>query len=170
LIDNPKINKELVATFFFEHAKEISALIVKSFKESNNKEKSTEDEYYFMKRESLIFISKILSNQIFEKFYSIYTNDVDNLKMIMTQLNNKSNKILVLAIDLLNFFFLDIENKDKNIKKILHSNKQNFYKFFSTVEEIIAKDPAFMSESSELEEKKTFILYELERLENYLNE
>jgi hypothetical protein len=167
LVENEDINKEIVANFLEENAKEFSSLILNSVGAHIND--ITEDEYYFMKRECLILSEKLLIDPTFEKFNTIYTNDVENLKVIMTQLNNKSKKIMAQAIDVLYFFFLDIENKHQKIKNILHNNKQNFYKFFEKLEETLSSDVEINKNNPELSEKKNFILYELERLENFMD-
>ena len=77
----------------------------------------------------------------------------------MVLLNSKCNKIIAESIDILYYFLYEIENRDSNIKKILHINKENFYKFFELYSIEFNND-------QELEEKKNFILYELERLDN----
>jgi hypothetical protein len=167
LVESPKSNKKIVACFLLENAKYIfsvinSGLNITGFTKQTRENECLVDEFYYMKRESLIFIEKILIDQEYEKFTNLYVNSIDNLKMVMMQLNNKCEKIVCQAIDILYFFFLDIETKEKGIKMILHANKQNFYNFFEKNEELF-------SESTEMMEKKNFILYELERLENYLD-
>jgi hypothetical protein len=167
LVESEKSNKKIVANFLSENAKYIfsvinSGLNISGYTKQNKENECLVDEFYYMKRESLIFIEKILIDADYETFTNLYVNSTENLKMVMMQLNNKCEKIVCQAIDILYFFFLDIETKHKSIKMILHTNKQNFYNFFEKNEELIL-------ESSEMMEKKNFILYELERLENYLD-
>lgn len=167
LVESQKSNKKIVANFLSENANYIftilnSGLNISGYTKHNKENECLVDEFYYMKRESLIFIEKILNDGEYEKFTNLYVNSIENLKMVMMQLNNKCEKIVCQAIDILYFFFLDIETKQKSIKMILHTNKQNFYNFFDKNEELIL-------ESTEMMEKKNFILYELERLENYLD-
>jgi hypothetical protein len=165
LVENKNISQDYISQFLAENAIEICNVfnqsLMVSFKHSN-KDQSPLDDHYFRKRESLILIEKFLNSSKYEKFNNFYLNYVENLKMVMTQLNNKCEKIVCQAIDILYFFFSDIEMKEKKIRLILHANKENFYKFFEANENLF-------KESNELWEKKSFILYELERLENYLD-
>ena len=100
-----------------------------------------------------------MNNSNYEKFNNAFTNNIEILKLIMILMNHKSNQIIIRAITLLNYFFMDIENKNNTIKKMLYSNKENFEIFFSK-----------HSDLTEIEEKKNFILYELERLGNLLED
>ena len=111
-----------------------------------------------MKRGSLIFIEKILLTPTFKSFKTFYTNYSENLKSVMKQLNNRNTKIIQQAIDVLYYFFLDIESKDKSIKLLLHANQQNFYKFFEKHSDIITE---------ELVDKKTLMIKVLESLESF---
>ncbi len=165
IVESPKCNREIVNKFFDENCEAISGILTDAinFKGGIIKtENLNNDDYYFMKRETLILIVKILNNPLYEKFMIHFTNRSDNLKTIMKQLNKKSKKIVSHAVEVLYFFFLDIELKEKGIKMILHNNKDNFYKFFEKNEELF-------NQTSEMMEQKSFLLYELERLENYLD-
>ena len=71
----------------------------------------------------------------------------------------KNNKMNIQSSTRRNCVFLDIENRNLAIKQILYTNKENFEIFFSKHTDL-----------TEIEEKKNFILYELERLGNILNE
>ena len=77
----------------------------------------------------------------------------------MTLMNSKSNQIISRSVVLLNFFFLDIENKNIKIKKMLFFNKENIEEFFNDHANI-----------PNIEEPKNFILYELERLGNLIQD
>lgn len=165
LIESPHV--ELVSSFLEANADEFSKMFIKFCEQSKNQ---NDDQLYFIKRETLILIHKLLENPNFEGFSNKYTNNAENLKMIMNLLNNKSHKIIAHAIDVLHYFFLDVENKDNQIKKILHTNKKNFYIFFDKIEDILSNDHDFSHDNPDLSSKKNFILYELERLENYLDE
>jgi hypothetical protein len=158
LIISPKVNTSIFETFLRQNKEELCGLINSAM---NNIHLDTNPNCYFLKRETLRFIEKLLEGPIFENFKEYYVNNPENLKMVMTNLggNGKYNKILIQATFVLHYFFQDIESKDKTIRKILHANKQNFYKFFEQNDEIFNSDP-------EMIEKKNFILYELERLEN----
>lgn len=167
IVEGKKVNKDITSIFLENNCDFIFNIInaginYTGYTRQNKENECLVDDYYFMKRQTLNLIEKILLIQNYEKFASRFVNNSDNLKTIMKQLNNKCEKIVCQAVDILYFFFLDIEIKEKNIKKILHFNKENFYKFFEKNEELF-------SQSSELAEKKAFILYELERLENYLD-
>ena len=74
-------------------------------------------------------------------------------------MNSKSNQIIIRSVILLNFFFLDIENKNNKIKKMLFFNKENIEEFFNDHVNI-----------TDIEEPKNFILYELERLGNLIED
>jgi hypothetical protein len=167
IVEGKKINKDITSVFLEKNCDIIFNIIntginYTGYTKQNNSKECLLDDFYFMKRQTLVLIEKILLIQNYENFANRFVNNSDNLKTIMRQLNNKCEKIVCQAVDILYFFFLDIEIKEKNIKKILHFNKDNFYEFFEKNEELF-------SQSSELAEKKSFILYELERLENYLD-
>lgn len=166
-IESPKVDKEYVSTFLELREKEFSyssnSLLNSSGVIKKNGRECIEDDFYLLKRETLILIEKILINPTYEKFTLLYTNRLENLKSIMMQLNNKCLKIVCQAVDILYYFFVDVETKCKNIKLLLHTNKKNFYEFFD-------KHDSFFIENSEMSYKKSFILYEIERLENYLEE
>ena len=112
-----------------------------------------------MKRESVILLEIIMKNPAYEKFTQLFTNSLDGLIIIMTLMNSKSNQIISRSVVLLNFFFLDIENKNIKIKKMLFFNKENIEEFFNDHANI-----------PNIEEPKNFILYELERLGNLIQD
>jgi len=112
-----------------------------------------------MKRESVILLEIIMKNPAYEKFTQLFTNSLDGLIIIMTLMNSKSNQIISRSVVLLNFFFLDIENKNIQIKKMLFFNKENIEEFFNDHANI-----------PNIEEPKNFILYELERLGNLIQD
>jgi negative regulator of genetic competence, sporulation and motility len=76
----------------------------------------------------------------------------------MSLLNHSCNKIKLNALNILYFFFEDIEFRDIDIKNLLLNNKKNFEIFFDML--------CMRIFSSEIYEKKNYILYELERLHN----
>jgi hypothetical protein len=158
IFENKKVDENLVKIFINSQAKKLVEIIINHLKYLNNLneiEKFDEDKCYFMKRESLVLIDKILKN--YENFNSLFTNDIEALKVIMIIMNSNYNEVVINGINILNYFFVDIEEKENKIKKILYVNKENFENFFKKNNEI-----------KEIEEQKFFILYELERLGNIL--
>jgi hypothetical protein len=153
MLDNPKINNDVFLEFLCDYKVEFCKLIITAL-DKNEKE----NECYYVKRGTLIFIEKILLNNTFKNFNVFYTNYIENLKSVMKQLNNRNSKIVQQAVEVLYHFFVDIESKDKSIKLILHANAQNFYKFFEKHEEIM---------TPEVVEKKELILKELKNLEEH---
>ena len=164
-IESPKVNKENVSIFLEQKEKEFSEAcnnMLGCCRDTRKIEKECiEDNDYLLKRETLIMIEKILIDNKYENFSLLYSNRVENLKTIMLQMNNKCLKIVYQAVDILYYFFVDVENKCRNIKLLLQKNKNNFYEFFQ-------KHETFFMDNSEMSYKKSFILYELERLDNYL--
>lgn len=167
LFDNEKVCSELVAQYLEQQAGTFAELMINNLQHyecilkqnGNSCNTDSDDKYYYMKRESLILLEKIIKNPAYENFSQEFTNNVEILKLVMRLLNNKSNQIVSRALTLLNFFFLDVESKNNKIKHILYSNKSNFEIFFSKHTDL-----------PEMEEKMNFILYELERLGNLLND
>jgi hypothetical protein len=115
------------------------------------------EEYYFVKRETLKILIKILSKEeMFSKFRDFYLSSIDNLKIVMSLLNHSCVRIKFKAIQLLYFFFVDLDLREKNVKSLLLANKNNFENYFDRLQE----------NDTDILEKKTYILYELERLQN----
>ncbi len=94
----------------------------------------------------------------YQKFTEYYFNQIENLITIMSLLNHSCLKIKYKAIEIIYCCFLDIETKNNVIKSLFLKNKLNFEKYFDQITE------SFQDE--DLIEKKNFILYELERLQN----
>ena len=159
IFTSPKVDSKQVAHFLDTKSEKFAELVINNLHKYQSTSDDVEDKYYYMRRESLILLDKIMNNPEYEKFNSAFTNNIDILKLIMTLMNHKSNQIIIRSITLLNFFFLDIENRNLAIKQILYTNKENFEIFFLKHTDL-----------TEIEEKKNFILYELERLGNILNE
>lgn len=155
------MEQTIVGEFLANKSDKFAELVINNLHKYQNNigVDEVEDKYYYMKRESLILLDKIMNNSNYEKFNNAFTNNIEILKLIMILMNHKSNQIIIRAITLLNYFFMDIENKNNTIKKMLYSNKENFEIFFSK-----------HSDLTEIEEKKNFILYELERLGNLLED
>jgi hypothetical protein len=100
---------------------------------------------------------KILSKEEkFSQFRDFYLSCTDNLKIVMSLLNHNCVRIKHKAIHLLYYFFVDLDIREKNVKSILLANKDNFENYFERLQE----------NDSDILEKKTYILYELERLQN----
>ena len=76
----------------------------------------------------------------------------------MSMLNHPCLKIKYKAVDILYYIFFDIEYRDLIVRKLLLNNKLNFEKYFETSKEIF--------EDENIIEKRNFILYELEKLNN----
>ena len=158
IIESKKIDQEEVKIFINSQAKSLCEIVINHLKYLNNLnelENDDDNKCYFMKRESLVFVDKILKN--YEKFNSLFTNNIEALKVIMIIINSNYNEVMIVGITILNYFFVDIEEKENKIKKILYVNKENFENFFKKNNDI-----------KEIEEQKFFILYELERLGNIL--
>jgi hypothetical protein len=158
IIESKKIDQNEVKIFINSQAKNLCEIVINHLKYLNNLnelENDDDNKCYFMKRESLVFIDKILKN--YEKFNSLFTNNIEALKGIMIIINSNYNEVMIVGITILNYFFVDIEEKENKIKKILYVNKENFENFFKKNADV-----------KEIEEQKFFILYELERLGNIL--
>lgn len=76
----------------------------------------------------------------------------------MSILNHSCLKIKYKAVDILYYIFLDIEYREPMIRKLLLKNKSNFEKYFETSMDIFVDE--------EIIQKRNFILYELEKLNN----
>ena len=158
IIESKKIDQNEVKIFINSQAKNLCEIVINHLKYLNNLnelENDDDNKCYFMKRESLVFVDKILKN--YEKFNSLFTNNIEALKGIMIIINSNYNEVMIVGITILNYFFVDIEEKENKIKKILYVNKENFENFFKKNADV-----------KEIEEQKFFILYELERLGNIL--
>lgn len=153
MLDSPKVNNDIFNEFICSYKVEFCKLIITALDKYDK-----DNEFYYVKRGSLIFIEKLLLNETFKKFKEFYTNYLENLKSVMKQLNNRNSKIVQQAVEVLYHFFVDLESKDKSIKMILHANAQNFYKFFEKHDDIM---------TPEVIEKKELILKELKNLEEH---
>ena len=110
-----------------------------------------------MKRETLKIVIRILSkDDKFDEFKNYYVSSVDNLKITMGLLNHNCFRIKQKAIYILYYFFIDLDLREKSIQNILLANKNNFENYFDKLQD----------SDCEVMEKKTYILYELERLPN----
>lgn len=164
LFDKKNLNQDIISNFLISYANEICSLLNSSICFTPQTLVAMEEnENYLINRESLILLEKILTNHLYDKFNLYFTSSTDNLKSIMILLNSKCSKIVCQALNVLYYFFLDIESKPKSVKIILHKNKDNFNKFLEKNESLFLSSPEVM-------EKRSFILYELEYLENYLND
>ncbi len=76
----------------------------------------------------------------------------------MSMMNHSCLKIKYKAVDILYYIFLDIEYREPMIKKLLLKNKLNFEKYFDC--------SILLFEDEEIIQKRNFILYELEKLNN----
>lgn len=164
LITNIKVDSEIIINFLTLNKETISNLIIETVSKQINEVKSLNSEKlnsYFIIRESLLVLEKLISNERYSKFSEFFTNNVPGLKMTMNGLNHPNMKIQIQALYILYYFLSDLESKDLKIKKILLANKANFEKYFNL------KD-SFYDESCQ--EKKNYILYEMERLENIIND
>ena len=160
IYQSKKIDSSYVEKFMSEKTEEIVNIILNTLKPVISSNASDEDDkYYYMKRESAILLENIMKNPAYEKFTQLFTNSLDGLIIIMSLMNSKSNQIIIRSVILLNFFFLDIENKNNKIKKMLFFNKENIEDFFNDHVNI-----------TDIEEPKDFILYELERLGNLIED
>lgn len=101
----------------------------------------------------------LLNNDVnFDFFKEYYLSQSMNLKFVMCLLNHSCIRIKYKAIQILHYFFIDLESRDKQIQSILIANKDNFEKYFNKFDD--------STTDSDIIEKKTYILYELERLLN----
>jgi hypothetical protein len=65
-------------------------------------------------------------------------------------------RIKLKALNILYYFFLDLDLREKKIQNVLLVNKLNFEKYLNKVN---------VSEDSDISERVNFILYQLERLQ-----
>lgn len=96
----------------------------------------------------------------YKEFRKLFLNSPDYLKVVMIQLNNDCHKIRIEALTLLHEFFVDIDNLDSKVITLILDNKENFYLLFDLNAEIF--------NTIDTEEKKNFILCELERIDSNL--
>jgi len=75
----------------------------------------------------------------------------------LLELNNDCHKIRLEALTLLHEFFVEIDSLDEIIHTLILDNKTNFYEMFEINSEIFY--------SIEANEKKNFILCEIERID-----
>jgi hypothetical protein len=159
MIDGDKMNKNIFINFLNINKKEFCELICNTINVTGS------DEIYFVTRETLIMLKKILkeNNGDYIEFRDYFLNQIQHLKTIMIQLNSDCEKIKQEALFILSYFFEEIENKQITIKKVIFKNKDNFYKLFEVNQKVF-------NETSEMEEIQNCILYELERLSNLIND
>ena len=100
----------------------------------------------------------LLNSGDFSQFSEFYYKQIDNLMTIMSLLNHSCSKIKFKAIEILHYYFMDLESRDDRIISLLLNNKVNFEKYFDKLNETNSDEDVI--------EKKNFILYELEKLKN----
>ena len=113
MIDDKKISAKYFCILLNNHN------FKKEFCEIINKTitcKTKAEEYYFVKRETLKILIKILSKEeLFSKFRDFYLSGLENLKMVMGLMNHTCVRIKFKAIQLLYFFFIDLDLREKNV-------------------------------------------------------
>ncbi len=82
----------------------------------------------------------------------------------MGLLNHSCLRIKYNSINILYYFLSDIDIREQTIKNMLLKNKNNFEKYFSKLFNNYHTN--LNSEYLDISEKSSFILYQLERLEN----
>jgi len=153
IITKPKVDWEVFNNFLNESKSKVCNLFFTTMVSNELQEN------YLVKRETLIFLNKIFENTRFYQFTEYFSNDVNNLKMILINMNDECIKIKLESINILYYFFVDIHNE--TLIKILLANKQNFYQFFTELEKELNGE-----QNANLIEKRNFIYYELEKMEN----
>jgi len=156
LIEDKKICQLVFEKFLSENKQDFCNLINSTI---NFDSKRTQDNY-FVKRDTLKLIMSLINNDcgFFEEFRTFYLSKTENLKLIMSLLNHQCIRIKFKAVHILYHFFDDLERRETCIKTLLLANKNNFELYFNKLPE--------NSTDSDITEKKTCILYELERLQN----
>lgn len=101
-----------------------------------------------------------MNNYFYSDFSIFFTNQEENLKKILMLLNHESEKIKTEALNILKYFFENVESKSDKIKLIIKGNKAKFEEYFIKNKTLIEKD-------EDLQLVQSFILYELEKMENY---
>jgi len=152
MVIDEKISKNIFCVFLIKHKQEICDMI--------NEKLRKKDENYFVKRDTLMFVLYILEDisHNFEDFKEYYLSRLDDLKVVMALLNHSCARIKIKAVAVLFYFFVDLEYKVDAVKLLLLTNKNNFENYFIKGYTCI--------NDADITEKKNYILYELERLQN----
>lgn len=151
MIESEKVDKNIFKNFFLSN----STSLMKSLISTLNYFIGL-DEIYLVERDTLVFFKKLILNQEYASFRRLFLNDAYNLKVVLIQLNNDCQKIRIEALHLLHEFFIDIDSLSEMVLMLILDNKDNFYLLFELNSDI------FNTEA--IEEKKDFILYQLERI------
>ncbi len=80
----------------------------------------------------------------------------------------KCTKISFLSLNILYYFFNDLQNKNGNIQKLLLSNQENLSEYFKLHEKEMKLESMVMLLTIDIEliEIRNFIYYEYQKLEN----
>ena len=158
MLESEKVNKSFFKEFFLNNHQTIFDHMVETLTYFFPLE-----ETYMVERDSLVvsillkFFKKLLTNVLYFEFRSILLNNPFFLKIVLIELNHECHKIRLEALTLLHEFFIDIENLEPIIHTLLLDNKSNFYQMFELNTEVFT--------SIDSNEKKNFILCELERID-----
>jgi len=154
MINDAKLSQKIFEGCLFNYKQEFCDLIVQMLKTNKQQEN------YFVKRDMLKLVLALLSNcDFFGNFKEFFLAKIENLKIVMSLLNHTCFRIKLKALNVLFYFFVDLEMKTEMIRCLLKANKVNFENYFCKIEEECLNDADTM-------EKKNYILYELERLQN----
>lgn len=163
MLEGEKVDKQVFRIFFRNNMKPITHSLMTTL---NYFMKF--DETYLVERDTLVvrnipdiikyfqFFRKLIMKQDYKEFRELFLNSRENLKVIMTQLNNDCHKIRIEALTILHEFFVDIDNLDKKLATLILDNKENFYLLFE------------LNNENFNEIYTNFILCELERIDSNL--
>jgi len=152
MLESDKINRLVFRDFIIREADKIVNEMVNTLTYFISFE-----ETYMVERDSLVFFKKLIMNPQYLEFRLRFLNNPYNLKIVLMELNNDCHKIRIEALYLLHEFFVEIENLEEIVHTLLLDNKDNFYKMFEINGEVFT--------SIDSNEKKNFILCELERID-----
>jgi len=96
----------------------------------------------------------------YSAFRKVFLNNTTYLQVILQQLNNDCYKIRIEALIVLHEFFVDIDTLEESVIVLILDNKDNFYLMFDINVDIF--------KTIDIEEKKNFILFQLERINSII--
>lgn len=122
----------------------------------NYNERLIESENYVTKRQSIKLLSEVLLDKINFNVMSRYVADVDNLKVIMKLLGDRSAAITLEAFHVFKIFVANPKKTDK-VERLLIKNKDKLIHFLTEFRVDQSQDEQF-------EEERTYLIKQIRQL------
>jgi len=124
----------------------------------NYNERLIESENYVTKRQSIKLLSEVLLDKINFNVMSRYVADVDNLKVIMKLLGDRSAAITLEAFHVFKIFVANPKKTEK-VEKLLIKNKEKLIHFLTEFRVDQSQDEQF-------EEERTYLIKQIRQLQH----